>query len=277
MSQQLDSSAINQIKDLVLSGYHLNDIHGLACPTTILPEGTTVASLERFALERYRFRGAMDTTSIDDFVRYSVGYAQEDEKARCFIDADNMLARSIFNIGTLDNPGHADNVASIKLKKTAPFRALLSINGDHLNQKQIAEWLEDWSDYLIAFDADGNTMKIAQAAQAVRRVTIQQTNASDHEDGDFSGKKSLMQSIEASSKDVMPVAFGLPAEQHPTVKYADLVMLASERRDFEIDDGTHWPMLDGIIPTDQFVINPVRPGQSYGMFMNRFNQLVERR
>lgn len=73
-----------------------------------------------------------------------------------------MLARSIFNIGTLDNPGHADNVASIKLKKTAPFRALLSINGDHLNQKQIAEWLEDWSDYLTAFDADGNTMKIAR-------------------------------------------------------------------------------------------------------------------
>ncbi len=71
--------------------------------------------------------------------------------------------------------------------------------------------------------------------------------------------------------------FGLPTEQHPTVKYADLVMLASERRDFEIDDGTDWPMLDGIIPTDQFVINPVRPGQSYGMFMNRFNQLTERR
>ncbi|MGG7993887.1 HD family hydrolase [Klebsiella aerogenes] len=71
--------------------------------------------------------------------------------------------------------------------------------------------------------------------------------------------------------------FGLPADLHPTVKYADLVMLASERRDFEIDDGTHWPMLDGIFPTDQFVINPVRPGQSYGMFMNRFNQLMERR
>ncbi|RLL01864.1 DUF2303 family protein [Klebsiella pneumoniae] len=207
MSQQLDSSAIKQIKDLVLSGYHLNDIHSLACPTTILPEGTAVASLERFALERYRFRGAMDTTSIDDFVRYSVGYAQEDEKARCFIDADNMLACSIFNIGTLDNPGHADNVASIKLKKTAPFRALLSINGDHLNQKQIAEWLEDWSDYLLAFDANGGSMSIANAAQAVRRVTIQKTNAADHEDGDFRGKKTLMESIEASSKDVMPAAF----------------------------------------------------------------------
>lgn len=204
---QLDSGTFQQVKDLVLSGYHLNDIHGLACPTALLPQNTSVESLERYSLERFRFRGAMDTTSIDDFVRYSVGYAQEEEKARCFIDADNMLARSIFNIGTLENPGHADNVASIKLKKTAPFRALLAINGDHLNQKQIAEWLEDWSDYLLAFDAGGNTKTIAQAAQAVRRVTIQQATQADHEDSDFSGKKSLMQSIEASSKEVMPVAF----------------------------------------------------------------------
>ncbi|WP_117077266.1 YfdQ family protein, partial [Klebsiella pneumoniae] len=204
---QLDSGTFKQVKDLVLSGYHLNDIPGLACPTALLPQNTSIESLERFAYERFRFRGAMDTTSIDDFVRYSVAYAQEEEKARCFIDADNMLARSIFNIGTLNNPGHADNVASIKLKKTAPFRALLAINGDHLNQKQIAEWLEDWSDYLLAFDAGGNTMTIAQAAQAVRRVTIQQATQADHEDSDFSGKKSLMQSIEASSKEVMPVAF----------------------------------------------------------------------
>ncbi|HBC5610944.1 YfdQ family protein [Klebsiella grimontii] len=204
---QLDSGTFQQVKDLVLSGYHLNDIHGLACPTALLPQNTSVESLERYSLERFRFRGAMDTTSIDDFVRYSVAYALEEEKARCFIDADNMLARSIFNIGTLDNPGHADNVASIKLKKTAPFRALLAINGDHLNQKQIAEWLEDWSDYLLAFDAGGNTMTIALAAQAVRRVTIQHATQADHEDSDFSGKKSLMQSIEASSKEVMPVAF----------------------------------------------------------------------
>lgn len=77
---QLDSGTFQQVKDLVLSGYHLNDISRLACPTTILPDGTSVASLERFALERFRFRGAMDTTSIDDFVRYSVAYALEEKK-----------------------------------------------------------------------------------------------------------------------------------------------------------------------------------------------------
>ncbi|EMD3069129.1 TPA: hypothetical protein ACV5TN_004649, partial [Salmonella enterica] len=57
-----------RLKDLVLSGYHLNDIQGLACPTALLPAGTGVESLERFALERFRFRGAMTTTSIEDFV-----------------------------------------------------------------------------------------------------------------------------------------------------------------------------------------------------------------
>jgi uncharacterized protein YfdQ (DUF2303 family) len=41
----------------------------------LLPDGTAVESLERFSLERFRFRGAMTTTSIDDFARYSKGYA----------------------------------------------------------------------------------------------------------------------------------------------------------------------------------------------------------
>lgn len=204
---QLNSGAIQDVQKLTLSAFSLDKVSETACPAAVLPDNASIESLERFGLERFRFRGSMETTSIDDFTRYSTGYASAETPARCFIDADNMRARSIFNIGTLANPGHADNVAQIGLKKTAPFRALLAINGDRLNQKQIAEWLEDWKDYLLTFDADGNTMQITQAAQAVRRVTIQQATQSDHEDGDFAGKKSLMQSIEASSKDVMPVAF----------------------------------------------------------------------
>ncbi|HCJ7694140.1 TPA: YfdQ family protein [Citrobacter freundii] len=204
---QLDGNAIQEVQKLAIAGLSIGNIDATECPTALVPENAQIESLEHFNSQRFRFRGAMTTTSIDDFVRYSKGYASASEPARCFIDADNMTARSVFNIGTLDNPGHADNVASITLKKTAPFRALLQIDGQRLKQKQIAEWLEDWSDYLLAFDADGETMEISQAAQAVRRITIQQATQQDHETGDFAGKKSLMQSVEASSKDVMPVAF----------------------------------------------------------------------
>ncbi|EGI4677501.1 HD family hydrolase [Escherichia coli] len=73
------------------------------------------------------------------------------------------------------------------------------------------------------------------------------------------------QAIEARVDAAIRQKFGLPTE------------LASERRDFEIDEGSIWPCLEGVVPTDLFIINPVRPGQSYGMFINRFNELMEQR
>ena len=40
--------------------------------------------------------------------------------------------------------------------------------------------------------------------------------------------------------------FGISLEQAAVVKYADLTMLATERRDLEIDDGSKWEILEGI-------------------------------
>jgi uncharacterized protein YfdQ (DUF2303 family) len=118
-----------------------------------------------------------------------------------------MTARTIFNLGTIEHPGHADNSALIVLKKTSPFSAVLSVNGRKQGQKELAEWLEDWRDYLLAFDADGNVLDIKQAIGAVRRITIESSRSSDHEDSDFSARRSVMENVEAKSKDIMPAAF----------------------------------------------------------------------
>lgn len=205
MSQQLDSSAITEIRDMVLTSIIERQLAGTDCDTIALPAGVSVKSLEQFNLERYRFRGAMETSNIDEFVKYSSGYAGDG--VRCFIDADEMRAETIFNIGTLLNPGHADNTASLSLKKTAPFRELLNIDGRKQSQKELAEWLEDYREFLLAFDADGVVLDIKKAVGAVRRITIEQTSSADHEDQDFSAKRSVMESVEAKSKDVMPAAF----------------------------------------------------------------------
>ncbi|WP_326901508.1 HD family hydrolase [Kosakonia cowanii] len=71
--------------------------------------------------------------------------------------------------------------------------------------------------------------------------------------------------------------FGLPAEHTPVIKYADLTMLATERRDLDIDDGTAWEILENIPLTDLIQIIPLRPGQAYALFMKRFNELLETR
>lgn len=67
--------------------------------------------------------------------------------------------------------------------------------------------------------------------------------------------------------------FGLPAEMSPEVHHFDLVMLATERRDLDIDDGKPWPMLDGVPPSD-ISITPLTPLQARAKFLQRFNELT---
>ena len=188
MSQNLDSTAINQIHALI-SAQGVNEIISkIGADAVALPENFRIHDLEKY-----------------DFTRYSKDLA--DEGTRCFIDADNMRAVSVLNLGTIDEPGHADNTATLKLKKTAPFSALLSVNGERNSQKSLAEWIEDWADYLVGFDANGDAIQATKAAAAVRKITIEANQTADFEDNDFSGKRSLMESVEAKTKDIMPVAF----------------------------------------------------------------------
>lgn len=76
-----------------------------------------------------------------------------------------------------------------------------------ISQKSLAEWIEDWADYLVGFDANGDAIQATKAAAAVRKITIEANQTADFEDNDFSGKRSLMESVEAKTKDIMPVAF----------------------------------------------------------------------
>lgn len=205
MSQQVDNTAINQIRDMVLSQFIEEKLAGADCPAIVLPKDVSVESIERLHTERYRFRGKLETSSIDDFVRYSTAYAADG--TRCFISTDKMSASSVFNLGTISNPGHADNRAVLSLKRTAPFSALLAINGDRNEQKTLAEWLEDWSEFVTGFDADGAVIDAKKAAAAIRKITIEAIKSAEYEDQDFSGRRSVMESVEAKTKDIMPVAF----------------------------------------------------------------------
>ncbi|WP_315313054.1 HD family hydrolase [Pantoea vagans] len=58
----------------------------------------------------------------------------------------------------------------------------------------------------------------------------------------------------------------------PEVKLADLIMLATERRDLDLDDGTPWPILEGIAPAP-FILSPLNPRQSRVLFLQRFYDL----
>lgn len=67
----------------------------------------------------------------------------------------------------------------------------------------------------------------------------------------------------------------VPAEMSAPAKYVDLMMLATERCDPGINDGSIWPILEGVSPSDEIIINPLKSGLYYGLFLNRFHPPVE--
>lgn len=171
-------------------------------PTVLVPDSATVIDLERFQAGRSRFRGTYSTHSLADYSAYVVERAAP--AARGFIDQDNMSCIVLFNIGTPDDPGHADDRAVLRLKASAAFAAVQTVCGQSLNQKAMSDWIEDWHQHLVATAEDGAAMSTAKAIAAVRTITVKASSESDHAVGETRASRSTMDQIEASSKETLP-------------------------------------------------------------------------
>jgi uncharacterized protein YfdQ (DUF2303 family) len=156
-----------------------------------------VLELEKFRPLRGRFRGDFLTRRIDDFVSYTVGKA--DMGAECFVWPDDMTAKAVLNLGDINKPGHADNTATIKLKTTAAFDAIKSMDGKTRTQQQLAEWLEDWRDNIQGLTSDEQGLSPSKVIAAIRRITIKANSSSDHTEGQLGRTRSAMEQVEASS------------------------------------------------------------------------------
>jgi len=69
-------------------------------------------------------------------------------------------------------------------------------------------------------------------------------------------------------------AFSLPWPEPPEVKVADVILLATERRDLMAAPG-RWTVLDGVAPLPG-AISPWSPKRSKQMFLARYDQLRRR-
>lgn len=183
------------ISDLLIDG----TLHVLA-----LPEDMKIHSIEPMLQGRTRYRGTMVTSGIADFAEYSKPFITTETQG--FIDVKKMEAEVFFNLGSEENPGHGDFTAKLVMEKTAEFNSLLSINAQPLNQKALAEWIEDWNPSLIFADSDGNAIDPKKAAAAVRRITIESLRKVEHEDQDFKASRSAIESVEAKSEFGIPTA-----------------------------------------------------------------------
>lgn len=210
----MDKSAIEQIQKAEATATSNKAIAevGALVPVIALPCEQQLHNMEKYLAGRMYFRGEYKTTAVKDFVKY--GQQHQSEGAQCFVDPERMAACAFFNLGDEKTPGHGDWQAKLAMQKTAPFRALLSIDGEPKSQKTLAEWLEDWRDYVVAFNSEGEAVEIAKAVAAVRRLTIESSRKEDHDTQDFRQSRSALESVEARSDHGLPAGFRFECEPY---------------------------------------------------------------
>lgn len=234
----MDETAIDAIASLAVTAEKANRLDTYI-PAVVLRNADgqqTIKSIEHLQPYRSRFRGTFNTNSLQDFAQYVTAHVG----GNGFINAATLSADVIFNLiqngptavppdQTSKLPGHADHRAILKLDQTPAFAALNRVAvGGKLSQKGIAEWLEDWWDYLAADypDATDNSAsdptRMRKALAAVRKVKIKATGESVHTDKDFGASRSALEDVEASSEAGLPRGFRFtcqPCEDLPSMVF----------------------------------------------------------
>lgn len=196
------------------AGMRLLTASGRTTPSAIiLEEHEKLQSLEPYQAGRDRYRGILKTTSIDDFASYTKLAAGGPATAVGFVDTEKMAGTVFFNLGTVDVPGHGDWRAQLTMQPTAAFNALAKIDGVKCEQKALTDWLEDWSDFLVADFTEGEAT-LARAIAALRKLKISTKAEATSNVGDFNASRSALEDIEASSADLLPIGFRLATEPY---------------------------------------------------------------
>ena len=172
--------------------------------TLVVPNDFKIVDLEPYMANRNNYRLQLNTVSIEDYIQYGLQFQQEN--STCFINASQMSAATIFDLGDVSAPLHQEHRATLSLEKTAPFRSVLTINGEKLSQKHASEFLEDWADFIQVFDQAGNTMTVSVAAQRLRNLTIEAAREVNSKVSDYGEQMSAMERIEAQGQDSLPHA-----------------------------------------------------------------------
>ena len=219
----MDKSAIQQIQDTAAIPEliaHISDLPTLS-PLVPIPDSVTLSDLEKHMPTASRFRLNYATTSMADFIEYNT--LHDLEGATCFVDAEAMRAESIFDLGTVAEPGHKENRGLLELKELAAYAAIRQVNGVAMGQKKAAEFIEDWADSCKGIvNKNGDKMEARAAAAALCDLTIEAAREVNSIVDDFGASMSAMERIEAKNQDKIPATMIFTTEPYNGLRVREI-------------------------------------------------------
>lgn len=205
----MDSTSIKAIQDCEAS-HRINDVllNNPKLKFIAAPPAIELKSLEKFNAIRFSYRANYKTTSLDNFIAYALNYIKPGNMA--FVQPDEMTARIIFDLGTIQEPGHCTHSSQLKLEQTAAYIALQKISDVELSQQQVAEFLEDWRHIVSASgpqNDDGtwsDFIPLVKAINAIRKIKIEALASKETTSSQFGASQSSLESIDVRGDDLPP-------------------------------------------------------------------------
>lgn len=198
----MEKSAIEQLQETGKLPEIIEQVNGTQEPVVIVPNSMGVHSIDKYMKNPARYRLLFETNSVDAFLEYNA--ANKTDSATCFVEALDMSALTVFDLGSQEAPLHKAHKAKVSLLKTAAYKALLAIIDYGKDQKEASEFLEDWEDQIEVRDSQSGAMNPRLAAKALRLLTIETARAISSEINDFSTSQSAMERIEVKDSNAMP-------------------------------------------------------------------------
>lgn len=202
----LDQNSIKSLQEQMAAIQLGKNIPQTFEPICALPDNFSIHSLEHYSEYRSRFKAKLETEHIASFLHYFQSNASDETPL--FVSQDDMGASAMFDIGTVEQPQHGDHLVRLKLKKTAEMLAFEAVTGKtdfgrpaRLNQREAAEWIEDWRDSITAIDGESEQIEIKRVIATIRNITIDAKATRESSHGDLSESQSILESIEARSKE----------------------------------------------------------------------------
>lgn len=187
-----------------------------AFATVALHKDLVVHDIESRRLNRVRFRGTFDTTSLDDFTAYTKTRSQEPrnigETIQGFISIKNGLScHAFFNLGSSISAGHADDKAILTMQPTPEYSHVVCNAPRKMSQRDFVAFVEDWRDFITPIVVDdedkSEPLRIRATLNALRNMKISATSESNSSVSDVGQSTSSLDAIAAKSIDTLPTHF----------------------------------------------------------------------
>ena len=187
-----------------------------AVAAVVLHKDLAVQDVESRGLNRTRFRGTFDTTSLDDFTDYTKTRSQDarnvGDTIQGFINTKNGLSCHVFfNLGGPISPGHADDKAILTMQPTPEYQHVVGMAPRKMSQRDFVAFVEDWRDFITPIVVDdedeSEPLRIRATLNALRNMKISATSESNSSVSDVGQSTSSLDAIAAKSIDTLPTHF----------------------------------------------------------------------